>query len=391
MMEVLLHIIFGLSIWGILHSYLFYPLWVVISARRRPFPDPPDWFPHVSVLIPVFNEEKVVQAKLDSLSGLNYPPEKLHVFIGSDASTDATHDRIRRHPLAGKIHFFPFAERRGKPSVINELAEKAIAAYGAGPDHIFMLTDANVLHHPDALRWMARHFQDPAIGLVDSRMVPTGQKQAGISRSERQYLIGESQLKYLEGKAWGCMMGPFGGCYTIRADRYHPAPPHHLVDDFYIAMKVLERGGRLISEPRAWSYEGLSHQLREEFRRKVRIAAGNFQNLAAFAGLWFPPIGAVRFAFFSHKTLRWMGPFLVLAAWISSALLTWWVVFGLLSLLLIGAPLLDLILSRVGLNLLPLRSVAYFILMNAALFLGFFRYLGGVKTGIWQPTKRQDP
>jgi cellulose synthase/poly-beta-1,6-N-acetylglucosamine synthase-like glycosyltransferase len=391
-------ILFFLSAGGLFHSYLFYPLLLsVLSRKRRPprphYGDGEEW-PQVSVLLSVYNEEAVIAEKLQSLFASDYPGA-VNYFIGSDASSDRTHERIRA--LCGRredVFLSEFPHRRGKPSVLNDLARLALERKPPSFGHIFLITDANVFLEPATLKRLIRHFKDSDIGLVDAHMINTGLSEAGISRSETQYIRAESLVKNREGQLWGAMIGPFGGCYALRSDLFEPIPPHFLVDDFYLAMRAFEKGALAINDLEAICYEAVSHELREEFRRKARIAAGNFQNLLLFWRLWFPPFSKLGFAFFSHKVLRWMGPFLLFMALLSSLVLALagnplfaallllqlvvWVLF----------PLADRLLLAIGVHLAWLRGVRYFLSMNLALLAGFFRFLRGVRSGAWEPTKR---
>jgi hypothetical protein len=141
-------------------------------------------------------------------------------------------------------------------------------------------------------------------------------------------------------------------------------------------------------------YEDVSDHLPEEFRRKARISAGNFQNLAEFRQLLWPPWRGVAFAFWSHKVLRWLTPLLLLLALAANVALVlrgagWFyqlTLAGQLALPLL--VLLDRVVGRLGWHPRLLRFVTHFYSMNAALALGLWRYLRGVRTTVWQPTQR---
>lgn len=344
----------------------------------------------------LYNEEKVIQEKLDCLLALDYPKERLKFYIGSDCSMDATNEIVavyaKKH---ANIHFFPFANRRGKPGVINDLAQIAKKEANPSQEHVFIITDANVMLEVQTLKKLIRHFANPKIVVVDAHMVNKGMQQEGISKSENQYISSEVQLKHDEGLLWGKMIGPFGGCYAIRANWYSPVPEHFLVDDFYITMRVLEREGLTINDLEAICFEGIPHRISDEYRRKVRISAGNYQNLKTFAHLWIPRFRAVNFAFFSHKVLRWWGPFFILISTVGSAILAYhgnllslglfffWMFF------LVIIPASDAIFKKLNIHILLLRNVTYFVSMNIALAHGFFRYLNGIKVGTWEPTVRE--
>lgn len=390
--------------WGcfgaLFHSYVCYPVILRFLAKIKsphtPVPEAgDDALPRISILISAFNEAQVLPEKLESIVGSDYPRDKIAVFIGSDASTDETN--AQAEAFAGRyswFRFYPFAHRQGKPGVINHLAAEAMAAFGTGSDHVLVITDANIIFQPETLRRLARHFQLPSIAVVDSVIVPQGQRAEGISRAEGKYLSREAGLKHLEGQLWGAMIGPFGGCYSIRSDFFEPVPPAFLVDDFYIVLRAIEKKGKAINDLEAICLEGATHRMEVEWRRKKRIGAGNFQNMATFKRLWWPPLTGVQFAFFSHKILRWIGPHLMLAGMLSVALLAatgnqfYILLFGVGSAVLFGLPLLDLLLRALGIQVLFLRGIRYFMLMNVALFSGWLYYLKGIESNVWQPTER---
>jgi cellulose synthase/poly-beta-1,6-N-acetylglucosamine synthase-like glycosyltransferase len=398
-MELFWQIIFWLSLGLLLHSYLFFPMLMSFFASRKQqrisLPKSVEEWPDVSVIMAVFNEELVLPRKLETIFASDYPKEKLHVWIGSDHSTDQTNE-ILESWAANKpnLNVFPFSERRGKQSVVNDLATYSAAQLGQRKDHVFIMTDANVMLEPTTLRRLVRHFQRPDIGLVDAHMVNTGLEDEGISRSEQLYISREVQTKHDEGQIGGFMMGPFGGCYALRSDLFSPVPPHFLVDDFYIAMRVFEQGQKAVSDLEALCFEAGSHEIREEYKRKKRIAAGNFQNMFRFSRLWFPPVSSLSFAFFSHKILRWLGPAWILLVLLSSGFLClngnlFFCGLFFLQIILYGfVPLVDYLLFKSGIHIQIFRNVRYFLAMNLAMMEGFFKFLKGIKEGTWDPPKR---
>lgn len=185
-------------------------------------------------------------------------------------------------------------------------------------------------------------------------------------------------------------MGPFGGCYAIRKVDYSMVPSNFLVDDFYINMTIFEKGKQAINDVKSMVFEDLPAELKVEFRRKVRIGTGNFQNLRRFRGLIMT--SRYGFAFLSHKVIRWFGPFFMLIALAANILLAvnsmiyLWILAAQLLIYLI--PLIDWILKKIGINISQFRLATHFFSMNAALFIGFFRSLGKVRSGVWERTAR---
>jgi len=240
-------IILGVSFFGLVHSYVLYPLIIkFLSKNKKPnqvyFNQ--SNLPKVSVLMSLYNEEKVIAEKLESLLNLDYPTEKIHFYIGSDCSDDATHTIVEKYAQQEpNFHFFPFQDRRGKPSVINNLTDAAFSNWEKTDDHIIIVTDASVLLQKETIQRLVRHFKNEKIDLVDAHMVHFGMEKKGISEAENQYISLEVNLKHQEGLIWQKMIGPFGGCYAIRSTKFSKVPPNRLVDDFYIAMKVFEQDG----------------------------------------------------------------------------------------------------------------------------------------------------
>lgn len=386
---MVLKIIFWIILFLILHSYVLYPLLMLIlnTLVKKEKSSLAVHTPFVSVLMSVHNEELVLKEKIEALFASDYPPDKLEVLTGSDASDDNTNlilDDLRKVYPGLQVYSFP--ERTGKPSVINYLAERARG-------ELLVITDANVIPTNSAISKLAGNFSDNRVGLADSRPVNTRFLRDGISVPEGAYLSFESKLKFIEGKIWGTMMGPFGGFYAVRKRSYLPNRNNTLADDFRICMNVLKNGEKAISDSEAIVYEDVLNDISDEFRRKTRISAGNFQNLVHFRKLLLNPFSRISFCFISHKALRWVIPVLWIALVILNVLLAGcgflYQLLLILQVIFIILPPLDMLLRRIGINVVPLRYFTHLFFMNAALFAGLISYLGGIRSGAWVPTKRE--
>jgi cellulose synthase/poly-beta-1,6-N-acetylglucosamine synthase-like glycosyltransferase len=384
-------VVFWISIAVIFYSYLVFPLIISLLSRGKKIKK--DTYkavgsdlPHVSLLIAAFNEEEVIEEKIRSIYNTSYPVNKLEVLIGSDNSTDATQSIVEKLlPGFPGLKFFHFSQRRGKGNVINDLYKKSSG-------EIIILTDANVMLEEATLFELVKYFKDPATGLVDTRMVNTNMHHSGISFQERAYISREVYIKQHESILWGTMMGPFGGCFAVRRELYSPVPKNFLVDDFYINMKVLEQGYKCINNLNAIVYEDISNNLKDEFKRKVRISTGNFQNLKKFSDMLWHKTKGLSFCFISHKALRWIGPFFLLLAFIANIVLSlhsrfyFYVLLAHTFLLLL--PLLDILLKKLHIHFRLLRFITHFYSMNLALLIGFFKSLKNIESNVWKPTQR---
>jgi cellulose synthase/poly-beta-1,6-N-acetylglucosamine synthase-like glycosyltransferase len=383
----IVEIIIWLGIGFIIHSYVVYPFLVNYFSRFKKSNELiyEKELPSVSIIIPAHNEEKVIRQKLESVRSSNFPMEKIQLLIGADNCKDRTVEIIESYQ--GKfpnMKLLDFTERQGKINIVNKLMTEV-------ENEVVIMTDANVLFETNTISELVKHFKNPLIGLVDSRMEHFGIKETGISMAENGYISKEVQTKCAEGKLWGAMMGPFGGCFAFRKSCFEPIPTHFLVDDFYLNMLILQKGYRCINEQNARVFEDVSNESWIEFKRKIRISAGNFQNLSRFWPMLFRFDG-ISYAFFSHKFLRWILPFFMLFILVGSSFLSHkhiaYSVINALFTLPFVLYIPDYLGKKIGVHFKWLRYILHFTSMNIALFLGFFKFLGGVKSSIWEPTKR---
>ncbi|MEA1876673.1 MAG: glycosyltransferase [Bacteroidota bacterium] len=389
-MKVITEIVFWLSVGLIFHSYVIFP--VVLSLLSRIRKQVKNQSSNsdavfISILMSAYNEEKLIEEKINSILSSDFDQKYYEILVGSDCSDDQT-DKIltrlsRLHPDI--LRFYPFSIRQGKPNIINQLIASA-------KGEILVLTDANVIFDKSTLKELINPFTDIEVGLVDTQMINKGARQTGISMQEKAYISREVAIKHHESTLWGTMMGPFGGCFAIRKTLFEPVPYNYLVDDFYLNMVVLEKGFKAINNPEAFVFEDVSNDLSIEYRRKVRIATGNFQNLFRFWKLLLPPWSGLAFSFLSHKVIRWTGPFLFLFAFISLVYLSIGSLFYFVLLTsyagLLIIPVFDYFLKKVNIHIYLFRFITHFCAMNLALFIGFIRYGKGVKSNVWEPTKR---
>ncbi len=386
---LLLEILFWTVFLLIAHSYIFYPFFTQLYGRKRKNNSlvytNNEELPMLSILMAAHNEEAVIQEKIESILNSDYPASKIEILIGSDCSTDRTNSIIKQFAKNNsQFHFFEFTNRTGKIGIVNFLYKKTSGT-------ILLLTDANVILQKNTLFELVKHFKNPEISLVDSFMKHRNLKADGISFQESNYISNEVNTKHAEGKIWGSLMGPFGGCFAIRKEDFKPVPSNFLVDDFYTCMQVLQTKKRCISDENAVVLEDVSNNLQAEFNRKIRISAGNFQNLSKFWPLLLNFNGTA-FAFLSHKVLRWLTPFFIVFILLVFPFLleikaNYWY-FGLFLLIIFGALAFDFVLKKVNIHLSILRFLTHFATMNIALFLGFFRYLKGINSSVWEPTER---
>jgi len=376
-----------LSIGLLAYAYAGYPilLWLFSLFSRRISESAgisADTWPEVSIVISAHNEESVIGRRIDNLLELDYPPDRLEILIGSDGSTDRTTRIIRRYRTAG-ILLHDFSVRRGKANVLNDLV-----ARGRGEYVVF--TDANTFFDAHAVKELIKGFR-----LAPSACAVVGRLEfrtaEGTVNPDSAYWRYETVLKKLESH-FGTVLGANGAIYAIERARFRPLPAGTIVDDFLIPMLMrLEGGGSVVFRSSARAWETLPETIRDEFRRRVRIGAGDAHALRHSWRLLLPGHGMLALSYWSHKVLRWIGPWLLIVIFVSNVFLIdrqW------------GATLLWAQVSVYALGLAAplLRAVPfigqvangawYFMVLNAALLIGTIKFLLGQAAPVWKATPR---
>jgi cellulose synthase/poly-beta-1,6-N-acetylglucosamine synthase-like glycosyltransferase len=393
---IVITILFWLSAFCVIYTYAGYPLVLMAwNAVKQPIEGDADKvgsatstpLPSVAVLVAAHNEERHIAERVRNLMAQNYPPELLHVYIGSDASTDLTEAimaelvaELGREFGTKRLHFTPFAQRRGKPSVVNDLA--AIAT-----EDILVFTDANTFFEPDTARNLVRHFAQTDVGCVcgELRLVSSaGDNQDHI------YWRYERMLKFFENRIQG-LLGANGGVYALRRRDYTPIPASTIVDDFWVSMQVIESGLRCVYDTEAVATETTPERVTDEFKRRVRIGKGNYQALVRFVGLLHPQYGVLAFTFLSHKVLRWLAPHCMVLALLCNALLAGQGVYTSLlaaQVAFYASAAAGWRCAKAGVAPRWLRLPLFFVSMNLGLLLGFYQFIQGKSSGAWARSAR---
>jgi cellulose synthase/poly-beta-1,6-N-acetylglucosamine synthase-like glycosyltransferase len=375
-------IVFWCCVLEIVYSYALYPLLLRLLASwyANPVKSSPLHEPMVAVVIPVHNEEKVIAEKLDSIFSSDYDPQKLSVWVGSDCSTDRTEEIVEKYGDP-RVHLLRATSRSGKAGRLNQLVPMADA-------EIILFTDADILFDRNSIRALVRNFADPRVGGVGGVTI---QRKAGtiINNEETSYRHYEAKQKALEALLHSTISA-FGPFYAIRKKLFVPYHPHtYSNDDVMLPMNIIRQGYRMYFEKEAISYEEAQEDIAVEFKRRVRICAGNFQAFFWLLDFLNPMRGWPFFCYVSHKVSRWFSP-VVLALGImccgilafATTLVLYKILFSLGVIALI-AGLLNKIIP------LPLcRAFFYFFAMNVAALIGLWRFLRGIRSAVWSRTER---
>jgi cellulose synthase/poly-beta-1,6-N-acetylglucosamine synthase-like glycosyltransferase len=300
-----------LSIAMIFYSYIGFPLTVAIAALiKQKRVAKKEITPSASLIIAAFNEEKNIVSRLTNAFELDYPDSRLQIIIASDGSTDRTNETVRKYQEQNVLLLD--LPRQGKIFALQQAVRRASG-------DILVFSDANTLFQPQALRNLVRNFADPAVGGVCGNQMYGRMKDHDVSADgENLYWSIDKALKSLESLT-GSIVSADGAIYAIRKELFVMPEMTSVTDDFAISTAVIQKGFRLVFEPKAVAYEPLAGESGLEFGRKVRIINRGLRGVLLRKELLNP----FRFGFYSlilisHKILRRLVPLMLIGTYVFS-------------------------------------------------------------------------
>ena len=390
-----LKVLFWICLFLVVYTYVGYGvlLWLLVKLKRifkgkeSPLKMSEDEaLPHVTFLICAYNEQDVVDMKMENTLQLDYPKKKLHIMWVTDGSTDQTNENLKRYP---KVQVVYSPERRGKTAALNHGISQITT-------EITVMTDANTLVNKEALREITACFLDPTVGCVaGEKRVMARTEGETAAQGEGLYWRYESTLKKLDSELYSAM-GAAGELNAMRTALYKPMPENALLDDFVMSMRMVDEGYRIAYTPNAYAMEYGSANLHEESKRKRRIAAGGLQSSWWLRSMMNPFRNfVVAFQFVSHRVLRWtITPFALVALIPLNVLLlfmnagTIYTLIWVLQVLFYLAALHGCYLEQHGKKNKLLYVPYYFLFMNLNVFYGISYLKSHQHAGTWEKAKR---
>lgn len=345
-----------------------------LAIKAKPLADiTDDCLPEVTLMVCAYNEEDIISDKMSNIHSLDYPADRLHLVWVTDGSTDNTNSILSAYPDV-KIVFSP--ERRGKSAALKHGIKEVST-------EIVMMTDANTMLNPKAIREIVRLMQDTKVGCVSGeKKVMAKSDSDEAAQGEGLYWKYESTLKRLDSELYSAM-GAAGELCVIRRQLMTDIPDDTLLDDFVISMEIVRMGYKIAYTSKAFAMEYGSADLHEESKRKRRIAAGGLQSSWRLRSLMNPlrhPV--VAFQFVSHRVLRWtITPVCLFALIPLNTILVLsgegiiYTIIWILQILFYASAIAGMKISK------------YFVFMNLNVFRGM-AYLINNTSGTWEKAKR---
>jgi biofilm PGA synthesis N-glycosyltransferase PgaC len=372
-------VVFWVCLAVCVYIYFGYPalLWVVSRFRSRPVAEA-EVTPFVTFIVPAYNEERNIAAKIENTLGLDYPADRIEVLVMSNGSVDRTNDIVRGF-TDPRVQLVALPQP-GKMEALNEGARLSRG-------EVLVFTDADFLLDHHTLREIARKFADPQVGGVcGARNTAVVREGDATGEGEGMYARWDKWQKVRESRI-GSVFAADGLLYAIRRSLYTPITDPAQSDDMAISMRVVTQGYRLLYEPRATAYEKAVVKASEEFRRKIRITN---HSVSALLKLGAPLVtsGFYSVELLSHKLIRHFIAYFLIPLFIANAFLATTSVFYMVTLAgqlaiyglaLIGAFVRNLPIGRSRFFTVPY----YFCFVNAAAFFGILTMLRRHKTTAW--------
>lgn len=357
------------------HPFVTYPLSLMLLRRskcdgalRSQAPAPT-----FSICMCAYNEERVIEQKVQNLLALKAREPSLQILVYVDAASDRTAEILSRYRPWIELHVG--TQRRGKTHGMNLLASRATGS-------VLVFTDANVMLDPDCIENLRQDFADPEVGCVCGNLVYTNGEDSVTAATGSLYWRLEERIKLLEQRT-GSVMGADGSLFAIRRALHH-SPPDHIIDDMYVSFMVLIQGYRIVQSTNARAYEASASNSAEEFHRKSRIACQAFN----VHRLIWPAIRCLDaltiYKYVSHKLLRWLSIYFLAAAAVLGlgALIAGGYLGIATGLLVLGIAVLVLGLRG---SIKPLSQIVDVLTSLAGAGLGVWKSLRGESYQTWTP------
>jgi cellulose synthase/poly-beta-1,6-N-acetylglucosamine synthase-like glycosyltransferase len=394
---MVLIVLFWLFLFILFYTYLGYALivYILLKMKRIFYPErmkntDDSYEPEVCLFVTAYNEKDYVRQKVENSFSLNYPKEKIQFLWVTDGSDDGTPDVLKEYK---ELEVHHLDERRGKMHAMNRGIRFVKAP-------IIIFSDTNTILGNRSIREIVAQFSDKNTGCVaGEKRILDKRTDAAAGSGEGLYWKFESWVKNIDAEL-NSAVGAVGELFAIRTELFEEVESDTLLDDFIISLRIAQKGYRIAYTPKAYAEETASLNVREELKRKIRIAAGGIQTIFRLKDLLNPfRYGLLSWQYFSHKVLRWtLAPVSLFMVFILNLAIVvkqnGWFDMKFYSVFL-WIQILCYLLAGIGwlvenrkLRFKFLFVPYYFLSINYASIHGIFRYFKGKQSVVWEKSRR---
>ncbi|HOI31160.1 MAG: glycosyltransferase family 2 protein [Bacteroidales bacterium] len=391
-----LKVIFWVLLFLVFYTYLGYGILLFLMVRikrlfKREITVNQDYEPEVTLFVAAYNEKDYADKKVANGFELDYPQEKIKQLWVTDGSDDGTPELLIKYADKG-IEVYHENVRGGKIGAMNRGMQ-----FVKTPIVIF--SDGNTILGKESVRRIVNLFSNPKVGCVSGEKRIFSKEKDTAAGTEGIYWKYESTLKKWDAELYS-VVGAAGELFAIRTELFEEVEKDTLLDDFIISLRVAMKGYTIQYDPEAYAIETASADVKEELKRKVRIAAGGIQSIIRLSPLLdIFKYGMLSFQYISHRVLRWtLAPLSLPLILIINALIAYYAGFRNFAdfyvllfygqLLFYTLALLGWYLENKAIKVKALFIPYYFFIMNYAVLLGMKRYFKGSQSVNWERAKR---
>lgn len=376
----MLEILFWFLVFFLFYILAGYPILIAYLAKKKgySYPENKEYQPCVTVVIAAYNAEKLIGARIDNILKQSYPSNKCNILVVSDGSSDSTNDIVMSYEETGRVELLHYKNNIGKACAINFAMQHVVT-------EVVVFADVRQSFSKDTLCNLLRHLALPEVGAVTGELVLAKNANKNAIESQGMYWRYEMLIRQAESK-YHSLVQVAGAIYAIKKELFCDIPANTLLDDMYIPLNILRQGYRVHLECEALAFDSYSQTITEEYDRKVRTLAGNFQLLSMLPWLMNPFKNPVFMQWFSHKFCRLLMPLILLLIFVILLLLNslLYEIFLLSYLILLVLAIMGLVLMMKGAPMGKMAIPANFLLLNIAIVKGAWVYYSGGANKAWK-------
>ena len=365
----LLDIAFFSFLFLVFYTYVGYPLLLPMWGLKKPLPLVREYCtPYVTIVIAAWNEERHIGDRIENCLQQVYPPGLLEILVVSDGSVDQTSSIVKSFGDRG-VFLVELETRMGKAVALNV---GVAAAHG----DIVVFADARQSFSTTAVRELVANFADVSVGAVSGELILESNTSGPTAEGVGLYWTIEKWIRQKEAQI-DSIVGATGAVYAIRRSLFEPLPPGTILDDLLTPMRIAMRGFRVVFESRALAFDRVAQDYSNEFKRKVRTLAGNYQAMSLCPRLMKPWGNRLFLQFVSHKVCRLMAPVALMGLLVTNAahLGGWYTVFMAVQLTGYTMALAGWWLSKMGVSERITGAAFTFCLLNYAAVMGAIQFV----------------
>lgn len=273
-----------------------------------------NYYPTITVLLTVFNEEKGIVNKLNDLLKQDYPDNKYNIVVASDRSTDNTESLVRSYKDS-KVRLFSPKKSTGKSDTQNQ-AIRTIKS------EIIVFTDCDTRFKEDCISKLISPYINKKVGCTTGELhLITSSQDNNITENHSRYWAYEMQLRRKESDL-GILAIATGACMSVRRDVFTPFSATY-GEDCIVPLDVVLKGGQVKHIKEAIAFDNMPSTQNGELNTRIRMTLRNWQGTWAKSELLNPfkhPV--IAYALWSHKILRWFSPIFIIFLTLSSFFLS---------------------------------------------------------------------